>query len=62
MTAPARPAPVESVDVGDIRITYLPDGDASVSAEAVFPTGSAELWEAHRELFEWSARRVSITC
>ncbi|MEU7811167.1 MBL fold metallo-hydrolase [Pseudonocardia sp. NPDC049154] len=52
MTVPARPAPVESVDVGDIRITYLPDGDASVSAEAVFPTGSAELWEAHRELFD----------
>ncbi|GAA1393605.1 MBL fold metallo-hydrolase [Pseudonocardia kongjuensis] len=52
MTAPARSAPQESVDVGDIRITYLPDGDAVVSAEAVFPTGNAELWEAHRELFD----------
>lgn len=48
----ARPAPLESIDVGDIRVTYLPDGDASVSAEAVFPAGNTELWDAHRELFD----------
>ncbi|RZT87326.1 glyoxylase-like metal-dependent hydrolase (beta-lactamase superfamily II) [Pseudonocardia sediminis] len=52
MSAPARPAPLESIAVGDIRITYLPDGDASVSAEAVFPAAGRELWAAHRELFD----------
>ena len=48
----AHAAPLESITVGDIRLTYLPDGDASVSAEAVFPAANKELWDAHRELFD----------
>ncbi|MBW0088018.1 MBL fold metallo-hydrolase [Pseudonocardia sp. KRD-184] len=48
----ARHAPVESIDVGDIRVTYLPDGDASLSASAIFPAANDALWEAHRELFD----------
>ncbi|WP_214367264.1 MBL fold metallo-hydrolase [Pseudonocardia sp. H11422] len=48
----ARPAPLESIDVGDIRVTYLPDGDASVAAGTVFPASNDALWEAHRELFD----------
>lgn len=48
----AQPAPLESITVGDVRVTYLPDGSASVSAEAVFPAGNAELWNVHRELFD----------
>lgn len=49
---PARPAPLESIDVGDIRVTHLPDGDASFSASAMSPAGSQELWGAHPELFD----------
>lgn len=48
----AKPAALESIEVGDIQITYLPDGDASVSAAALFPTGTPELWDTHRELFD----------
>jgi glyoxylase-like metal-dependent hydrolase (beta-lactamase superfamily II) len=48
----ARPAPLESIDVGDIRVTHLPDGDVSISASAVFPAGSQELWDAHPDLFD----------
>ncbi|NMH96481.1 MBL fold metallo-hydrolase [Pseudonocardia acidicola] len=47
----ARPAPLESINVGDIRITYIPDGDATVDATTVFPAANDTLWEAHRELF-----------
>ena len=49
---PAQPAPLESIDVGDIKVTYLPDGDATLSAQTVFPAGNDELWNAHRELFD----------
>jgi glyoxylase-like metal-dependent hydrolase (beta-lactamase superfamily II) len=48
----ARPAPLESIDVGDIKVTYLPDGDATVEAGTVFPASNEALWEAHRELFD----------
>lgn len=48
----AQAAARESIGVGDIRVTYLPDGEASVSATAMFPAGSQELWDAHRELFD----------
>jgi glyoxylase-like metal-dependent hydrolase (beta-lactamase superfamily II) len=48
----ARPAPLESIDVGDIKVTYLPDGDATVEAGTVFPASNEALWRAHRELFD----------
>ncbi|HEV7471000.1 MAG: N-acyl homoserine lactonase [Pseudonocardia sp.] len=48
----ARPAPLESIDVGDIKVTYLPDGDATVEAGTVFPASNEALWGAHRELFD----------
>jgi glyoxylase-like metal-dependent hydrolase (beta-lactamase superfamily II) len=48
----ARPAPLESIDVGDIKVTYLPDGDATVEAGTVFPASNEALWAAHRELFD----------
>ncbi|GHE83574.1 hypothetical protein GCM10017786_13420 [Amycolatopsis deserti] len=52
----AQPAPRETIAVGDIRITYLPDGEASCSATALFPAGTPELWDAHRELFDADGR------
>ncbi|MBB1152151.1 MBL fold metallo-hydrolase [Amycolatopsis dendrobii] len=47
----AQASPRETVSVGDISISYLPDGEASVSAAALFPAGTPELWSAHPELF-----------
>ncbi len=32
----AQPASLESITVGDVQVTYLPDGDASVSETALF--------------------------
>lgn len=48
----AHASPRETISVGDISITYLPDGEASVSETALFPAGTPELWNAHRELFD----------
>ncbi|MET9262114.1 MBL fold metallo-hydrolase [Amycolatopsis sp. NPDC004079] len=48
----AQVSPRETISVGDISITYLPDGEASVSETALFPAGTPELWNAHRELFD----------
>ncbi|MFE3171959.1 MBL fold metallo-hydrolase [Amycolatopsis sp. NPDC059090] len=48
----AQVSPRETIAVGDISITYLPDGEASVSETALFPAGTPELWNAHRELFD----------
>jgi glyoxylase-like metal-dependent hydrolase (beta-lactamase superfamily II) len=47
----AKPAGLETIEVGDIRVTYVPDGSATMSAQAAFPQANDTLWEAHRELF-----------
>src|SRR5215813_562745 len=44
----ASPAPLRSVDIGAIRITYLPDGVAHF-ALGVFPETSPECWARHAE-------------
>jgi glyoxylase-like metal-dependent hydrolase (beta-lactamase superfamily II) len=44
----ASPAPLRSVEVGDIKITYLPDGVAYF-AFGVFPGTSEECWARHAE-------------
>lgn len=49
---PAQPAPLSSIDVGDIRVTYLPDGDARLSPTIVFPPSNDALWAAHAEYLD----------
>lgn len=46
---PAQSSPLESVDIGDIRLTFLPDGDAFLNPTVVFPNSNQELWDAHPE-------------
>jgi glyoxylase-like metal-dependent hydrolase (beta-lactamase superfamily II) len=48
----AQPAPLGFIDVGDIRVTYLPDGDGRVSATRTFPASDDALWAAHREFLD----------
>lgn len=49
---PAQLAPVESLNVGDIRITYLPDGDARMAPTVVFGSSDQALWDAHQEYLD----------
>jgi glyoxylase-like metal-dependent hydrolase (beta-lactamase superfamily II) len=44
----ASPAPLRSIDIGAIKITYLPDGVAHF-ALGVFPGTSNECWARHAE-------------
>jgi glyoxylase-like metal-dependent hydrolase (beta-lactamase superfamily II) len=55
----ARPAPQSSIDVGDIRVTYLPDGEAHFVPTAVIPASTEEAWQAHRQLLDDNGRYVS---
>ena len=55
----AEPAAQMRVTVGDVRITYLPDGQSRFIATAMFPKSSPEAWEAHREWLDEESRIVS---
>jgi glyoxylase-like metal-dependent hydrolase (beta-lactamase superfamily II) len=55
---PAQPAPVSSIAIGDIRLTYLPDGHARMSPTAIFPTSDEQLWNAHPEYLDEDHRIV----
>jgi glyoxylase-like metal-dependent hydrolase (beta-lactamase superfamily II) len=54
----ARPAPLSSLDVGKIRITYLPDGDAWGIATHYLPGSNDALWAAHQELLDDNGKLV----
>jgi glyoxylase-like metal-dependent hydrolase (beta-lactamase superfamily II) len=49
---PCKPAPTCSIQVGDIRVTYLPDGEGRASATLTFPTSNEALWSAHPEYLD----------
>jgi glyoxylase-like metal-dependent hydrolase (beta-lactamase superfamily II) len=42
-------APRQSITVGDIRITYLPDGETHLNPTAFFPASTEEGWKLHPE-------------
>jgi hypothetical protein len=41
----------QQLTIGQIRITYLPDGYAVFKSSATFPTSSSEDWQHYRHLF-----------
>lgn len=55
----AQPAPLSSITVGDIHLTYLPDGEMHAVATAFFPTTSEEAWQAHRQWLDDDGRIVA---
>ena len=42
-------APRQSIMVGDIRLTYLPDGETRLNPTAFFPASTEEGWRLHPE-------------
>jgi glyoxylase-like metal-dependent hydrolase (beta-lactamase superfamily II) len=56
----AQPAPLASITVGDIKITYLPDGEGHFITAAFMPTSSEEGWALHQEWLD-DERRVVTT-
>ncbi|MCP4360235.1 MAG: MBL fold metallo-hydrolase [Chloroflexi bacterium] len=43
-------APFESITIGDVKITYLPDGGGRLRPTAVFPTITAQDWQPYAHL------------
>lgn len=54
----AQPAPLRSITIGDIRLTYLPDGEIH-AVTGWFPATSEEAWQAHRRWLDDDGRIVT---
>jgi len=53
---PAKPAPLASVTIGDIKITFLPDGEGRFTPSALMPASTEEGWELHRQWLDDGGR------
>ena len=51
----AQPARQRTITVGDIRITYLPDGEGHI-ATGVFPESTEEDWQRHSQWLDDGGR------
>lgn len=55
----AQPARQQQITVGDIRITYLPDGHGRIDKIAMFPGTTSEGWQLHPEWLDEGGRVVA---
>jgi len=55
----AESAPQDSIAVGDIRLTFLPDGEAHFSPTLIFPASNEAAWQAYRGLLDNEGRYVT---
>lgn len=49
-------APVQTLTIGDIRVTYLPDGETRLAPTAFFPASTDEGWALHPD--GWTTKDV----
>jgi len=49
-------APVQSLRIGEIRVTYLPDGETRLAPTAFFPASTEEGWKLHPEWLDEEGR------
>jgi glyoxylase-like metal-dependent hydrolase (beta-lactamase superfamily II) len=49
-------APVQTTTIGDIRVTYLPDGETRLAPTAFFPASTEEGWKLHPEWLDEEGR------
>src|SRR5258706_13663210 len=52
-------APQQSISLGAIRITYLPDGEFSIPPSVLYPQASTENWSAYAHLIGNDGRLIS---
>ncbi|MCP2280676.1 Glyoxylase, beta-lactamase superfamily II [Nocardia amikacinitolerans] len=50
-----QPAPIRTVHVGPLRVTYLPDGLTTMNARAWLPTAPDGFWSRHSEYLDADA-------
>ncbi len=49
----------QSITVGDIRVTYLPDGETRLNPTAFFPASTEEAWTLHPEWLDEEGRLLA---
>ncbi|WP_394437092.1 MBL fold metallo-hydrolase [Streptomyces sp. SGAir0957] len=54
-----RPAEIRSLQLGDTKVSYVPDGDVRLRPRALFPDTTDEVWAAHPELLDTSGHLVA---
>ncbi len=52
----AQPASVQTIKVGDVSVTFVPDGEVHAVTTAFFPTSHAEAWEEHDRWLDTDGR------
>ena len=53
-----KPAPLQTVEVGDIAVTFLPDGEGHFVPTGMFPASHEEAWQRHTEWLDGDGRYV----
>lgn len=53
-----QPSPQQTIQVGDISITYLPDGEGHFVPTGMFPASRPEAWAAHERWLDGDGRCV----
>jgi glyoxylase-like metal-dependent hydrolase (beta-lactamase superfamily II) len=54
-----QPASVSSIAIGDIKVTFLPDGEAHIVGAGMFPASSPEGWIEHQQWLDDDGRVVN---
>lgn len=57
----AQPAPLQTIQVGEISVTFLPDGEAHFVPTGMFPASAetAEAWAAHERWLDGDGRYLT---
>lgn len=56
--APCQPSPLQTIDVGDIQVTYLPDGEGHFVPTGMFPASHPDAWADHTRWLDDDGRYV----
>lgn len=54
-----QPAPLQTVTVGEIGVTFLPDGGGVVAPTALYPASDEAGWEKHQELLDAEGKFIT---
>lgn len=55
----AQPSPFQTIQVGEIDVTFLPDGEAHFVATGMFPASNEEAWQEHVRWLDADGRYVT---
>ena len=53
-------APIQTIELGEYKVTYIPDGGAYIDSGVMYPASDPEGWKRHEELTD-EEERVVVT-